>query len=176
MNRFTPATICSLLLLFACGGASTDDTAGASASDDQTQLVAGDSVWTYGTDDVVATTTCSNWEFDCDEPNTTCELDISDADNDGFSAMDSTFSCSLTGDSFSCTGVYSQETDAMGDGSAMVLTDTTEPYGEVLSASELNIVLPISLSCEGDGCGPVDAAMSTPCSITLDITATLSAD
>jgi len=139
-------------------------------------MVAGDSVWTYGPDDVDATTTCSNWAFDCDDGNTTCELDITDADNDSFSAMGSTFSCSLTGDSFTCTGVFSQETDALGDGSAIVLTDTTEPYGEILGASEMNIVLPISLTCEGDGCSPVDDYMSLPCTITLDITAALSAD
>jgi hypothetical protein len=57
-----------------------------------------------------------------------------------------------------------------------VLTNTTEPYGDILSASELNIVLPISLACEGDGCAPVEDYMAMPCDITLDITATLSAD
>ena len=57
-----------------------------------------------------------------------------------------------------------------------MLTNTTEPYGDILSASELNIVLPISLACEGDGCGPVENSMAMPCDITLDITATLSAD
>ncbi len=170
MNNSTPV-IFSLILTLACSGSSTDDTSESEAN--QTQLVAGDSVWTYGTDDVVATTTCSNWVFDCDDANTSCELDITDADNEGFHAMDSAFDCTLTGDSFSCTGVFSQENDAMEDGSAIVLTDTTEPYGEVLSASEMNIVLPITLACEGDGCGPVENHMSMPCDITLDITATL---
>ena len=131
---------------------------------------------TYGTDDVIATTACGNWAFDCDDGNTTCELDITDADSDSFSAMNSEFSCSLTGDSFTCTGVFSQQTDAMGDGSAIVLTDTTEPYGEILSATEMNLILPISLGCEGDGCDPIVEYMSLPCSITLDITATLSED
>ena len=170
----------SLILALACNGSTTDDTSEASdtsASDgNQTQLVAGDSLWTYGTDDVVATTTCSNWAFDCDDGNTSCELDVTDADSDGFSAMNSAFSCALTGDSFTCSGVFRQETDAMGDGRAIVLTDTTEPFGDILSATEMNIVLPISLACEGDGCGPVEDHMAMPCDITLDITATLSAD
>ena len=82
----------------------------------------------------------------------------------------------FSGDAFTCAGVFSQETDAFGDGSAIVLTDTTEPYGEILSANEMNVVLPISLTCEGDGCTPVEEHMDMPCSITLDITATLSTD
>jgi hypothetical protein len=177
MNHYTTAITCSLMLSLACSGDSTDDTADTVGTDgNQTQLVEGDSLWTYETDDVIATTTCSNWTFDCDEPNTGCELDVTDADSESFSAMNSQFSCSLTGDSFTCAGVFSQETDAMGDGSAIVMTDTTEPYGEILSASEMNLVLPISLSCEGDGCGPVADHMSMPCDITLDITATLATD
>ena len=177
MNHYTSAAICSLMLTLACSGDSTDDTAdNPGPVGNQTQLVAGDSVWTYETDDVIATTTCTNWAFDCADPSTTCELDITGADNDSFSAMNSEFSCALTGDNFSCTGVFSQETDALGDGSAIVLTDTTEPYGDVLSASELNIVLPISLACEGGGCDPVNEYMTLPCTINLDITATLSTD
>ena len=128
MNHYTSALLCSLMLSLACSGDSTEDTSDTTGPEgNQTQLVAGDSLWTYGTDDVIATTTCGNWAFDCDDGNTTCELDITDADSDSFSAMNSEFSCSLTGDSFTCTGVFSQQTDAMGDGSAIVLTDTTEP-------------------------------------------------
>ena len=40
----------------------------------------------------------------------------------------------------------------------------------------MNLILPISLGCEGDGCDPIVEYMSLPCSITLDITATLSED
>jgi len=173
------SSILSLSLIFsvACGGSSTDDkteTGDTSVPENVTQLVAGDSMWGYATEDVVATTTCSNWAFDCDDGNTGCYLDITGADNDSFSAMNEEFSCELTDDVFSCTGMFRQEMDAMGDGSAIVLTDTTEPYGEILSENSLNIVLPISLSCEGDGCGPIDGHLTLPCEIELDITATLS--
>ena len=173
MNYYLPAIICSLLLSLACSGGGADDTS--VDEENQTQLVEGDSLWAYVTDDVVATTTCSNWVFDCDDGNTSCELDVTGADNDSFSAWD-TFSCALTDDSFTCTGVLIEETDAMGDGSAIVLTETIEPYGEILSATEMNIVLPITLSCEGDGCAPVEDHLALPCDISLDITATLSAD
>lgn|GEM_PF-6360041 len=156
------------------GSTDTADTSG--PDENETQLVEGDSLWTYGTDDVIATTTCTNWTFDCADPATTCELDITGADNDSFSAMNSVFSCALTGDNFSCTGTFAQETDAFGNGSAIVLTDTIEPYGDILTDSELNIVLPISLSCEGPACADIDAYMSLPCDIKLDITATLSTD
>ena len=182
MNYTKSAALFSLLLTIACSGDSTDDTGTDDNTDteastgNETQLVAGDSLWTYETDDVVATTTCNNWAFDCNEPNTTCELDVTGADSDSFSAMDSAFSCSLTGDNFTCTGVFAQETDALGNGSAIVMTDTTDPYGDILSPTELNIVLPISLACEGDGCGSIEESMAMPCDITLDITATLSAD
>jgi hypothetical protein len=168
----------SLILSVACGGSSADDKTETGDTtevvENQTQLVEGDSNWGYGTDDVVATTTCTNWAFDCDDGNTGCYLDITGADNDSFSAMNEEFSCELTDDVFSCTGMFRQEMDAMGDGSAIVLTDTTEPYGEILSENSLNIVLPISLSCEGDGCGPIDDHLTLPCEIELDITATLS--
>ena len=176
MHTRISAIALSLLFTLGCGGDSTDDktdTADTSVPENVTQLVSGDSMWGYETEDVVATTTCSNWAFDCDDENTGCYLDISGADNDSFSAMNSNFSCALTGDVFTCTGMLRQEMDAMGDGSAMFYTDTTEPYGEILSESSLNIVLPISLSCEGEGCGPIDDYMSTPCEVELDITATL---
>ena len=72
MNPFKTAAICSLMLAVACNGDSTEDTgtdANDSASNEnQTQLVAGDSMWTWTTDDVEATTTCTNWAFDCDAP------------------------------------------------------------------------------------------------------------
>ena len=175
MNNRTSAAIFAMIFTIACGGDSKDDTMDTSVStENQTQLVAGDSDWVYVTEDVNWTSTCTNWAFDCDEANTTCGLDITGADNDSFSAMNGEFSCDLTDDSFSCTGMYRQEMDAMGDGSAMVLTDTTEPYGEVLSENSLNIVLPITISCEGEGCDPINEYMTAPCDIELDITATLS--
>ena len=177
MNKLSPA-FCFAFIFSGCNGDTLEDTSEPSDTADseinETQLVAGDSKWDYETTDVVATTTCDNWAFDCSEPNTNCFLDISGADNSSFSFMNTAFDCTLSGDDFTCTGVYGQEVDAFGDGTAMVMTDTVDPFGAILSPTELNMNLPISMDCEGDGCGPVsDYHGGLPCEISLDITATL---
>ena len=178
MNPFKTAALCSLMLAVACNGDSTEDTGtdadDSASSENQTQLVAGDSMWTWTTDDVEATTTCTNWAFDCDEANTTCAMDFTGADNNGFSAQGGDFTCSLTGDDFTCTGTNSFEVDVGGD--SAVVTQTTDPYGQILSADEMNIVLPISMTCEGDNCSDVTDYLTLPCTVELDIAATRSAE